>query len=89
MIIYRGFIIFEWRAILCPWQKNREKLLDKEEKRAKELLDELGVDKKDDSDVKVNVETGNKLYDRLLEKKTKRLYVQEEALGIKPDSDKK
>lgn len=43
--------------------------MDKEEKRAKELLDELGVDKKDDSDVKVNVETGNKLYDRLLEKR--------------------
>ena len=65
------------------------KLLDKEEKRAKELLDELNMDKKDNSDVKVNVETGNKLYDRLLEKKTKRLYVQEEALGIKPNSDKK
>ena len=29
------------------------------------------------------------LYDRLLEKRQKRLYVQEEALGIKPDSDKK
>ena len=70
-------------------KKIEKKLLDKEEKRAKELLDELGVDKKGDSDVKVNVETGNKLYDRLLEKKTKRLYVQEEALGIKPDSDKK
>lgn len=50
-------------------KKIEKKLLDKEEKRAKELLDELGVDKKDDSDVKVNVETGNKLYDRLLEKR--------------------
>ena len=70
-------------------KKIEKKLLDKEEKRAKELLDELNMDKKDDSDVKVNVETGNKLYDRLLEKKTERLYVQEEALGIKPNSDKK
>ena len=70
-------------------KKLEKKLLDKEEKRTKELLDELDMDKKDDSNVKVNVETGNKLYDRLLEKKTKRLYVQEEALGIKPDSDKK
>ncbi len=70
-------------------KKIEKKLLDKEEKRAKELLDELNMDKKDNSDVKVNVETGNKLYDRLLEKKTKRLYVQEEALGIKPNSDKK
>ena len=70
-------------------KKIEKKLLDKEEKRTKELLDELNMDKKDDSDVKVNVETGNKLYDRLLEKKTKRLYVQEEALGIKPNSDKK
>ena len=75
--------------IMSMTKKIEKKLLDKEEKRAKELLDELGVDKKGDSDVKVNVETGNKLYDRLLEKKTKRLYVQEEALGIKPDSDKK
>ena len=70
-------------------KKIEKKLFDKEEKRTKELLDELNMDKKDDSDVKVNVETGNKLYDRLLEKKTKRLYVQEEALGIKPNSDKK
>ncbi|PQL20764.1 MULTISPECIES: hypothetical protein [Veillonella] len=70
-------------------KKIEKKLLDKEEKRTKELLDELHMDKKDDSDVKVNVETGNKLYDRLLEKKTERLYVQEEALGIKPNSDKK
>lgn len=70
-------------------KKIEKKLLDKEEKRAKELLDELNMDKKDNSNVKVNVETGNKLYDRLLEKKTKRLYVQEEALGIKPNSDKK
>ena len=70
-------------------KKIEKKLLDKEEKRTKELLDELNMDKKDNSDVKVNVETGNKLYDRLLEKKTKRLYVQEEALGIKPNSDKK
>ena len=47
------------------------------------------MDKKDDSNVKVNVETGNKLYDRLLKKETKRMYEQEEKLGIKPDSDKK
>lgn len=75
--------------IMSMTKKIEKKLLDKEEKRAKELLDELNMDKKDNSDVKVNVETGNKLYDRLLEKKTKRLYVQEEALGIKPNSDKK
>ena len=75
--------------IMSMTKKIEKKLLDKEEKRAKELLDEFGVDKKDDSDVKVNVETGNKLYDRLLKKETKRLHVQEEALGIKPDSDKK
>lgn len=75
--------------IMSITKKIEKKLLDKEEKRTKELLDELNMDKKDDSDVKVNVETGNKLYDRLLEKKTKRLYVQEEALGIKPNSDKK
>ena len=75
--------------IMSMTKKIEKKLLDKEEKRAKELLDELGVDKKDDSDVKVNVETGNKLYDRLLKKETKRLHVQEEALKIKPDSYKK
>ena len=75
--------------IMSMTKKIEKKLLDKEEKRTKVLLDELNMDKKDDSEVKVNVETGNKLYDRLLEKKTKRLYVQEEALGIKPDSDKK
>lgn len=63
--------------------------MDKEEKRTKELLDELNMDKKDDSNVKVNVETGNKLYDRLLKKETKRMYEQEEELGIKPNSDKK
>mgnify|MGYP000874650086 FL=1 len=70
-------------------KKIEKKLLDKEEKRTKELLDELDMDKKDDSNVKVNVETGNKLYDRLLKKETKRMYEQEEELGIKPDSDKK
>lgn len=70
-------------------KKIEKKLLDKEEKRTKELLDELDMDKKDDSNVKVNVETGNKLYDRLLKKETKRMYEQEEKLGIKPDSDKK
>ena len=70
-------------------KKIEKKLLDKEEKRTKELLDELDMDKKDDSNVKVNVETGNKLYDRLLKKKTKRMYEQEEELGIKPNSDKK
>ena len=70
-------------------KKIQKKLLDKEEKRTKELLDELDMDKKDDSNVKVNVETGNKLYDRLLKKETKRMYEQEEKLGIKPDSDKK
>ena len=63
--------------------------MDKEEKRTKELLDELNMDKKDDSNVKVNVETGNKLYDRLLKNETKRMYEQEEELGIKPNSDKK
>ena len=70
-------------------KKIEKKLLDKEEKRTKELLDELDMDKKDDSNVKVNVETGNKLYDRLLKKETKRMYEQEEELGIKSDSDKK
>lgn len=70
-------------------KKIEKKLLDKEEKRTKELLDELDMDKKDDSNVKVNVETGNKFYDRLLKKKTKRMYEQEEELGIKPNSDKK
>lgn len=70
-------------------KKIEKKLLDKEEKRTKELLDELDMDKKDDSNVKVNVETGNKLYDRLLKKETKRMCEQEEELGIKPDSDKK
>ena len=70
-------------------KKIEKKLLDKEEKRTKELLDELDMDKKDDYNVKVNVETGNKLYDRLLKKETKRMYEQEEELGIKPDSDKK
>ena len=70
--------------------KNIEKkLLDKEEKRANELLDELHMDKKDDSDIAVNVETGNKVYDRLLKKETKRMYEQEEELGIKPNSNKK
>ncbi|PQL20963.1 hypothetical protein VEHSUH05_00610 [Veillonella denticariosi JCM 15641] len=63
--------------------------MDKEEKRANELLDELDMDKKDDSDIAVNVETGNKFYDRLLKKETKRMYEQEEELGIKPNSDKK
>ena len=70
-------------------KKIEKKLLDKEEKRTKELLDELDMDKKDDSNVKVNVETGNKFYDRLLKKKTKRMYEQEEELGIEPNSDKK
>lgn len=75
--------------IMSMTKKIEKKLLDKEEKRTKELLDELDMDKKDDSNVKVNVETGNKLYDRLLKKKTKRMYEQEEELGIKPNSDKK
>ena len=75
--------------IMSMTKKIEKKLLDKEEKRTKELLDELDMDKKDDSNVKVNVETGNKLYDRLLKKETKRMYEQEEELGIKPDSDKK
>ena len=75
--------------IMSMTKKIEKKLLDKEEKRTKELLDELDMDKKDDSNVKVNVETGNKLYDRLLKKETKRMYEQEEKLGIKPDSDKK
>lgn len=44
-------------------KKIEKKLLDKEEKRANELLDELHMDKKDDSDIAVNVETGNKVYD--------------------------
>lgn len=70
-------------------KKIEKKLLDKEEKRTKELLDKLDMDKKDDSNVKVNVETGNKLYDRFLKKETKRMYEQEEELGIKPNSDKK
>lgn len=75
--------------IMSMTKKIEKKLLDKEEKRTKELLDELDMDKKDDSNVKVNVETGNKFYDRLLKKKTKRMYEQEEELGIKPNSDKK
>ncbi|MCB6514801.1 MULTISPECIES: hypothetical protein [Veillonella] len=70
-------------------KKIEKKLLDKEEKRANELLDELHMDKKDDSDIAVNVETGNKVYDRLLKKETKRMYEQEEELGIKPNSNKK
>ena len=70
-------------------KKIEKKLLDKEEKRANELLDELHMDKKDDSDIAVNVETGNKVYDRLLRKETKRMYEQEEELGIKPNSNKK
>ena len=81
MNIKRKMIIFIWYI--------EKKLLDKEEKRTKELLDELNMDKKDDSHVKVNVETGNKLYDRLLKNETKRMYEQEEELGIKPNSDKK
>lgn len=76
-------------ATMSMAKKIEKKLLDKEEKRANELLDELHMDKKDDSDIAVNVETGNKVYDRLLKKETKRMYEQEEELGIKPNSNKK